>query len=148
MQNTRYILSLWICLIMRRSACGAQKPESYLLKISQGNLLIFAHRFEGPKGRMTFLYDQPAKTYAGSGDQVAALASGDKDRVSAEQESDLSPWLRTTKPKPVSVQIPVRSKQVVVKDILGRQTETLRAVNGFVNIPVSEVPQYIIELRD
>lgn len=103
----------------------------------------FAHRYEGPKGRMTIVYVHP-KTYTGSGDQVAALAAGDDIKTKAE--NTLSPWLRTSEPEPVDLKIPVDSEQVVVMDMFGKKRKPVEVVNGFALIAATEVPQYLIEL--
>jgi coenzyme F420-reducing hydrogenase delta subunit len=103
----------------------------------------FAHRYEGPKGRMTVVYVHP-KTYTGSGDQVAALAAGDDIKTKAE--NTLSPWLRTSEPEPVELKIPVDSEQVVVMDMFGKKRKPVEVVNGFALIAATEVPQYLIEM--
>ena len=119
----------------------AEQPK---VKSSSAGWLAFAHRFQGPKGRMTIVYVQP-DIYAGSGDQVATLAAGDDDvKISSKKEAQ-SPWLRTSKPDPVIVQVPVGSKEVTVVDMLGRTHQTVKAVNGIVEIKAAEEPQYLIE---
>ena len=113
---------------------------------ASGDWLAFAHRFHGPEGKMTIVYVQP-NLYAGSGDPVAALAAGDDD-LKAEGKSSLSPWLRTTKPEPVSVRVPVTSPGVILMDMFGKTKKEMAAKNGFVEIEATEVPQYVIELSD
>ena len=110
---------------------------------SKGKWLAFAHRFEGPKGRMTIVYVQP-DLYAGSGDQVAALAAGDDD-IKTKQAEPLSPWLRTKKPDPVSVRVPVEAGQVIVMDMFGKSRKKMNSAEGYIEIEATEVPQYIIE---
>ena len=114
-----------------------------------GNWLIFAHRYDGPKGRMTIVYVHPTETFNGSGDKVAALAEGDHEGGSRESKNAMSPWLRTQKPHPVTVKVPVNSgsKVVTVMDMLGREHKTVMLVNGFAEIAASEIPQYIIETK-
>jgi hypothetical protein len=109
---------------------------------AQDEWLAFAHRYEGPKGRMTVVYVHP-DVYTGSGDQVAALAAGDDD---VKTDADIkSPWLRTKEPEPVKVRVPVSKQQVKVVDMFARNSQTLTATDGFVEIDAFEVPQYIIE---
>ena len=125
------------------------KPTKEQPKVDAvGNWLAFAHRFEGPKGRMTIVYIHPSNTYTGSGDQVAALATND-DYKSAKGENILSPWLRTKKPEPVSVLLPVNSgsKYVTVLDMFGRKIDKVEVINGFAEITANEEPQYILESK-
>ena len=127
------------------SSPTAEQPK---VESSSAGWLAFAHRFQGPKGRMTIVYVQP-DIYAGSGDQVAALAAGDDDVKAKITESNVqSPWLRTSKPDPVIVQVPVVSEEVTVVDMFGKKTtRSMKAVNGIVEIKAAEEPQYIIETR-
>lgn len=111
--------------------------------VSPDGRYAFAHRFEGPKGRMTIVYVHP-KIYMGAGDPVAALATGDDD-IKTNVVNFQSPWLRTQKPEPAAIQIPVRTKQVIVMDMFGRNREIVKAINGFVEIEATEIPQYLIE---
>ena len=106
-------------------------------------MLAFAHRFEGPEGRMTIVYVQPANTNAGPGDQLAALASGDKTKTDPDNLRSI--WLRTKKPDPVKVSVPVNASEVILTDMFEREYKTVKAINGQVEIEATEIPQYIIE---
>jgi hypothetical protein len=110
-------------------------------------VLPFAHRFTGPKGRMTVVYVHPKDLDAGSGDGLAALATGE-DKQFEKGDQEHSPWLRLAKPKPVNVRIPVSSNQVTLIDMFGRDKQVLQASDGFVIIAVDDVPVYIVESTD
>ena len=114
-----------------------------------GSWQVFAHRFEGPEGRMTIVYVNPAQTYAGSGDQVAALAKGDKEHGTSESKNPMSPWLRNQKPEPVRIKVPVNPnlKEVTVTDIFDRDRKNVPVVDGIVEISASEIPQYVLEVK-
>lgn len=120
-------------------------PEQPVIK-PVGDWLVFAHRFAGPRGRMTVVYVHPSDVTAGSGDQVAALATGD-DPPASSGNNERSPWLRTQKPAPVPVRVNVNTPRVIVTDMLGRGQQRIRAVNGSVAIAATEIPQYVLEIK-
>lgn len=131
---------------MLRDFGPAPTPEQPRIAPSDDGWLAFGHRFAGPQGRMTIVYTHPAQTDAGSGDQQAALATGDTDAPS-DPENRRSPWLRTRAPEPIPLRVPVNAEaeRIIIVDMLGRQLETVQPVDGMVEIAATEVPQYILE---
>jgi hypothetical protein len=122
------------------------KPDAVqpTLQCDDASSLAFGHRYTGPKGSMTVVYVHPRNLDAGSGDQVAALASGEDKQFENGDQQD-SPWLRLKAPKPVKVHVPVNSPQVSIVDMFNRSSRTLTASEGYVVIEATDVPQYVIE---
>lgn len=131
---------------MLRDFGPSPTPEQPQIAQPGNGWLAFAHRFAGPRGRMTIVYTNPSQADAGSGDQQAALATGDTDTRS-DPENTRSPWLRTRAPEPILLRVPVNAEaeRIIIVDMLGRQLETVQPVDGMVEIAATEVPQYIFE---
>jgi hypothetical protein len=125
---------------------GPQPTQTQPVMQPAGNWLVFAHRFAGPRGRMTVVYVQPSTVDAGSGDPVATLATGG-DHPATQSKKEFSPWLRAQSPAPVRVWVPVEADRVIVTDMLGRKLQSLQAVNGNVEVAATEIPQYVLEMN-